>query len=51
MPFQGNRSYAKNILDPYLPKHDSHSEYGFMEGGALYAFGWSSLVLGAGFDS
>ena len=38
------------ILDPYLPKsHESHSQFGFMEGGALYAYGeWTPSSV---FDS
>jgi len=43
---KGNRAYSKTILGPYLPKHESNSEFGFMEGGALYAFG----LMHAGFE-
>lgn len=36
--FKGHEKEAKKILDPYLPKGDQ-DQYGFKEGGALYAYG------------
>ncbi|TKR80597.1 hypothetical protein L596_014649 [Steinernema carpocapsae] len=35
---KGHEAEAMKLLDPYLPK-DTTDQYGFMEGGSLYAYG------------
>jgi hypothetical protein len=37
---QGHEVNAKKVLDPYLPKGEI-DEFGFKEGGSLYAYGLS----------